>query len=82
MSSFYQARVETDFGVYRAMMLDGAMIGFTEDGVDGLIDIVEIEEVDQVKSSPEWLLELLCSYVYERRRGETITSATLTRRDA
>lgn len=82
MTFLYQAKVTTHQGSYRAFVLGGLFVAITEDGVDGLVDCFEMGDDDTVIVSPEWLLELLRSWVFECRRGEVITSTSLRRIDS
>jgi len=77
MAGIYEAIVVTTDGTYRAFPVGPGIICITEDGVEGVTDFVEVEEV---QTSAEALTPFLVAYVFERLRGLSIVTATLSRR--
>jgi hypothetical protein len=79
MIGIYEAVVVTSDGTYRAAPVSPTLICITEDGVEGVTDFIEVEEA---QTAPECLTPTLVAYGFERLRGLSIVTATLTRRKA
>lgn len=77
MTSLYEAVVVTNDGTYRAFPVSETLLCVTEDGVEGIIDFIDVE---QAGTAPENLVPQLLAYTFERLRGLDVISATLTRR--
>ncbi len=78
----YEAVVVTDDGTYRAYRLTEASVCVTEDGTDGIVDVIHLDEIEAALWAPETLIPTLISWIYEMRRGLGIVSANLaSRRD-
>jgi hypothetical protein len=77
----YQAVVMTNDGTtYRAMMTGPRTIAVIEDGLDGLADLIEFSDDDRTSLVPEGLPAILVEWIYEMRRGLSITNVTLSLR--
>lgn len=77
MDSTYEAVVVTSDGTFRAFPVSSDVICITEDGAERVTDFVEVYEI---QTAAEALTPFLVEYVYERLRGLSIVSATLSRR--
>lgn len=82
MDGIYEAIVTTTDGTFRAFQFGRGTICVIEDGLDGIVDYIQPDENVQALSSPESMLPVLISWVFEMRRGLEITNATLSRRDS
>lgn len=81
MADIYEAIVQTDGGgTFRAFQMSPSTVCISEDGVDGIIDYIELPAAYQAMSAPEQLVPTLVAYIYEMRRGLSILSAKLRRR--
>lgn len=81
MSGIYEAIVQTDDGgTYRAFQVSPARICITEDGVEGIMDYVDLPLEYQDMDPETSLVPTLIAYTYEMKRGLSIVSAKLRRR--
>jgi len=80
MASIYEAVVVTSDATYRATAVGPLAVAITEDGVEGVTDLIQLDETNAANASPENLPVLLTWWVYEYRRGYEVISATLSRR--
>lgn len=81
MAETYEAIVQTDDGgTMRAFQVSPGTICITEDGVDGIIEHIELPPSYQRIEEPSQLMPTLIAYVFEMKRGLNITSAKLRRR--
>ena len=80
MSDIYEAIVRTHDGTYHAYQVSPSTVCITEDGIDGIVDHLQLPPRYQAIRGPEELVPILIAWTYEMRRGETIVSAKLRRR--
>ena len=80
MAGIYEAQAVTEGGTYRAYAMIDDTIAITEDGVDGIIDFVQLDPNAPANNAPEYMLQVLISWVCEFRRGEQLLKAVLSRR--
>ena len=80
MFSIYEAVVRTIDSTFRAAAVAPMVVAITEDGVDGVIDYIHLDEENATNASPENLPVLLTWWVFEHARGYEVISATLSRR--
>jgi hypothetical protein len=81
MPDIYEAIVRTRDGTYHAYQVSPSTVCVTEDGIDGIVDQLQLPPSFQAITGPEELVPILIAWTYEMRRGETIISAKLRRRD-
>jgi len=77
MVGFYEAVVTTSDGVYRAYPVSDDRVCVFEDGVAGIADYINLNELDEALRAPEYLVQLLIWWVYEHARGLQIETAVL-----
>ena len=80
MTSVYEAVVVTTDATYRASAVTPMAVAVTQDGVDGVIDYITLDEINASNAWPENLPVLLTWWTFEHQRGYEIISATLSRR--
>lgn len=77
----YQAVVVTNDGTtFRAVLTGPRTVAVVEDGLDGLADLIEFPEDDRSSLVPEGLPNILIDWIYEMRRGLSISNITLSLR--
>jgi len=80
MSSDYEAVVRTDGGIYRAFLLSPSTVCITDDGIEGIVDHLELTPEYRAMPADQMLIPTLIYWIYEMRRGEDITGTKLRRR--
>ena len=80
MTNAFQAIVRTTDGVFRAYLASPTSICITEDGVNGVQGIIDVEDSGLVQS-PEFLVKELKCWIYEHVRGLDLLEVHLTLRD-
>ena len=80
MSDGYEAVVRTNDGIYRAFLLSPSTVCITEDGIDGIVDHLELTPEYRSMPVDQLLIPSLIYWIYEMRRGEEITGTKLRRR--
>ena len=82
MPLIYEAEVTTDDGTFRAFRVTSTAICVTQDGHNGVIDYIWLDETDQLETAPENLVQILIEWIFEIQRGITVLTGTLTCRGA
>ena len=80
MEHNYEAVVVTSDGTYRAFPVAPNLICVVEDGREGLLDTIELDEGIALAAAPENLTQTLLFYLFEMVRGVDIITATLRSR--
>lgn len=80
MDSDFEAIVRTDYGIYRAFLLTPSTVYVTQDGIEGIIDHLQLTPEYQAMPAEKMLIPALIYWIYEMRRGEDITGTKLRRR--
>ena len=82
MDKFYKAVVETSAGTFQIRPLTLCSLAVEEEGVDGLVDVINLDAIEADLWAPESLIPALISWIYEMRRGVGILSANLQLADS
>lgn len=80
MTNSWQVVIVTSGGTYRAFHASSTSICITEDGVDGVQDVVEVDP-DGLSLSPELLVKELKHWLHERVRGVELLEVHLSMRN-
>lgn len=80
MANIYEAVVETSDGTFRANVTDPQTIAITEDGVDGIVDVLHLHPMETAAASPANLPITLKWWVLENVRGIDVLNSYLYRR--
>lgn len=80
MADIYEGVVVTSDATYRATAVTPLAVAVTQDGVDGVLDYITLDETNASNAAPENLPALLKWWTFEHQRGYEIISATLSRR--
>lgn len=80
MFDAYEAVVETTDGTFRAKATDPQTIAITEDGLDGIIDILHLHPSETSAAWPENLPITLKWWVLENVRGIGVVNSYLNHR--
>jgi hypothetical protein len=77
MAQYYRAVVETSAGTFRIRSLNRCSLAVEEEGLEGIVDVINLDELEVDLWAPESLIPALISWIYEMRRGVGILSANL-----
>jgi len=78
MKGMYEAVVRTTDGVFRAYRYGDQRVMIIDDDLPGIADQIVLSDLDGSFTSPESLVQILISWIYETHRGLEILDATLT----
>jgi hypothetical protein len=73
----YEGVVETTGGTFRISLVTSSMLAIREDGVDGVVDFINLDEIERALWAPETLVSMLLSWIYEMRRSHEVISLRL-----
>lgn len=74
----FEAKVATNEQVFRAKFGSTGTIYIIEDGVAGYVDCLNLTSIGRNVDTPEGLLRILISWVYEMKRGYEILETSVT----
>lgn len=77
MAQHYRAVVETSAGTFRIRALNRFSLAVEEEGLEGIVDVINLDELEVDLWAPESLIPALISWIYEMRRGVGVLSANL-----
>lgn len=80
MRDDYEAVVETTLGTFRVRRSGREILEVIEDGVDGVVDTIDLDEIQLALWAPEFLVSTLISWVYEMQRSAVVLGVRLSLR--
>jgi hypothetical protein len=73
----YEGVAETTGGTFRISRVASSLLAIREDGVDGVVDFINLDDIESALWAPETLISMLLSWIYEMRRSHEVISLHL-----